>query len=149
MSDEVQRVRLPGQMILYAAHDEGAAMSIPGLRQFLIGQPMHSVDVRVGRARHAVHGNDRTGVCHAQEQHAGRNMKIVVDPDDMRGYERVARLLAGFPDRTLEQGLAYLQTTGWLIDLEGAVDRLFDEQEASVALQDRGDDDLMMCLAQG
>ena len=60
----------------------------------------------------------------------------------MRRLEAIARLLERLADDGVEQGFAGLEVAGGLVQHEPAADALLDEEEAAVALDDRGDRDV-------
>src|SRR4051812_45055639 len=138
VGDEVQGIAPPGQVIIYAVHHHGAAVTRRSGTEFLGREPNHAQDagielaLRERAAQLPAEGEAKIGALLL-------GVMAVVDAHQFGGSEFAGRLFQGLARAGLHQRLARLPVPGRLVEYQAAARGFLDEQEAPLPFDYGGD----------
>src|SRR5687768_10282040 len=133
---DVERKLAPGEVIVDAALHERRAMGGTARTELLAREPVQRDDLLVERP--LVDPLDAAAEAEAQEGDVRGRVVPAVDADERRGDEAMRRLLEHLAAARGNERLARVQVAGRLVQHEISIDRLLDQKETAVALDDGG-----------
>ena len=138
---DVERVAPPGEVIVYAAHHQRRAVAGRLAPDLLRREPYRADDAGV-EGTTGLGPGDLARESEADVGHVVGAGMILIDPQQARRFESAGGLFQRLARNGADQGFARVEMPGRLVEEAPAIGVLLDQQEAAVALDDRGHGDV-------